>query len=106
MRKIALTVQHSILILIIIWGLFVCTTAAVTRLSARWHAPGVTVLIVLIALDAIATQRIVTRDRQRLEEQLSVRGVELLIIVFLVRIFSLVAQQEPLLATMQPWLRE
>jgi|GEM_PF-3033681 len=106
MRVIRLSVWHSLLILLIIWGLFTTFVAVAERFAIAWQAPGLMTLMMLVALEAIVTQRLVARNRQRFEEQAGARLVELVLIVVLVRIWSIVAQGEPLGATIGPWLRE
>lgn len=105
MRQLALTLRQAILILLIVWGLFTVLVAVGERLSGQWRAPGLVMLIVLVAVEATITQRLVTRERQRFEEQAGVRFVELVVIVILVRIWSLLADNQPLLEAMGPWLR-
>jgi hypothetical protein len=105
MRQIALTLRQAILILLIVWGLFTVLIAAGERLSGQWRAPGLTTLIVLVALEATITQRLVARERLRFEEQAGARLVELVVIVILVRAWSLMAEDLPLRETMEPWLR-
>lgn len=105
MRQLALTLRQAILILLIVWGLFTVLVAVGERMSGQWRAPGLTMLIVLVAVEATITQRLVTRERQRFEEQAGVRLIELVVIVILVRIWSLLADEQRLLASIGPWLR-
>ena len=106
MRRITLDLRQGLLILLIVWGLFTTLVAAAERLLSTWHAPGLIALAVVAALEAIITQRLVVRERRRLEEQAGVRLLELVIIVLLVRLWSLLAQGESLPVMIGPWLRE
>ena len=105
MRQIALTLRQAVLILLIVWGLFTVLIAAGERLSGQWRAPGLVILILLVAVEATITQRLVARERLRFEEQAGARLVELVVIVILVRVWSLMVEDVPLLETMEPWLR-
>ena len=106
MRRIALTVWHASLILLVIWSLFTALVVAAEQFVTGWRAPGLIALGMIVALEAIITQRLVARERQRLEEQAGVRAIEFVVIVLLVRMWSLAAQGGPLIATLGPWLRD
>ncbi len=105
MRRVALTAWHSILILLMIWGCFTALAVAVDRFLHGWNPPGLLSLVVIVACEAIVTQRLMARERRRIEEQVGARGLELVVIVVLVRLWSLRAETEPLLQTIEPWLR-
>jgi hypothetical protein len=105
MRNIALTLRQAILLLLIVWGLFTVLIAAGERVSPQWRAPGLIILVVLVGIEATITQRLVARERLRFEEQAGVRLVELIVVVVLVRVWSLLAENQALLDAMKPWLR-
>lgn len=105
MRHIALSLRQAIMILLINWGLFTVLIAMWERISVEWRAPGLITLLVLIGIEAAITQRLVARERLRFEEQAGARLVELVIVVVLVRIWSLMAEGGPILQTIGPWLR-
>lgn len=105
MRSVALKAWHALLILSMVWGLFAALHAAVGRLTSGWEAPGVGWLELLVGLEAIITQRLMARERRRIEEQIGARGLELVVIILLARLWSLWAEPGPLLDTIGPWLR-
>ena len=105
MRRVALTFWHSLLILAMVWGLLTALVAAAARFAPDWRAPGVITLAMLVATEAIVTQRLMARERRRIEEQVGARGLELVVIVLLVRVWSLRAESDPLMQTIGPWLR-
>ncbi len=105
MRRVALTLWHSFLILVMVWGLITALTQAAERLAGEWNAPGITLLAMIVAVEAIVTQRLVARERRRIEEQVGIRGLEFAMIILLVRVWSLSGEPDPLLRTMEPWLR-
>lgn len=105
MRRVALTLWHSSLILIMVWGLLTALVAAARRLTLTWYAPGITTLGLIIALEAIITQRLAARERRRVEEQIGLRGLEFAILIVFIRLWSLPAELDPLLQTITPWLR-
>ncbi|HZB95770.1 MAG TPA: DUF4129 domain-containing protein [Herpetosiphonaceae bacterium] len=105
MRRVALTVWQSFLILLMVWGLLTALMAAAGRFVPTWNAPGLSSLALIVAAEALITQRLMARERRRLEEQLGARGLELIIIILLVRIWSLGAENDSLLQTIGPWLR-
>jgi hypothetical protein len=61
MRQIAFTLRQAVLLLFIVWGLFTVLIATWERLSTQWRAPGLIMMIVLVAVEATITQRLVTR---------------------------------------------
>lgn len=105
MRRVALTVWQSFLILIMVWGLFTALVAAAGRFAPAWNAPGLTWLALIVAVEALITQRLMARERRRIEEQLGARGLELVVIILLVRVWSLYAENDSLLQMIGPWLR-
>jgi hypothetical protein len=106
MRSIRLNLWHSTLILLVVWGFFTTLVGAAERFAANWYAPGLVLLMTLVAMEAIITQRLVSRERQRLEEQAGARLLELVVIVLLVRVWSLLAQGEAIESAITPWIRE
>ncbi|HZB96351.1 MAG TPA: hypothetical protein VE268_10335, partial [Herpetosiphonaceae bacterium] len=81
MRRVALTVWQSFLILLMVWGLLTALVAAAGRFVPTWNAPGLTSLALIVAVEALITQRLMARERRRIEEQLGARGLELVIII-------------------------
>ena len=106
MRRVALGIGHGLLILVLIAGLFTSIIAVVERFDDDWTARGLLPLLLLVAAEAMITQRLIARERRTLGEQLSVRGLELLVIVLLARAWSLAAQDQSLISSVSPWLRE
>ncbi len=104
-RNVKLTFSHGVLILAMLWGFFTALIAATERVLVNWREQGLIYLLLLVAVEAILTQRLVARERRRIEEQAGIRGLELLVIVLLVRVWSLRAEGAPLVDVVEPWLR-
>jgi hypothetical protein len=104
--RFVVTVWHGALLLVVVMGLFIALVAATERFIIGWHAPALIPLIAILAVEAMATHWLVVRERQSMEEQLKVRGLELLVVIVVVRLWSLAAQGEPLIDTLIPWLRD
>lgn len=105
-RTIMLLLRYGGLLLVILWGLFASLVAAAEHFSQAWHLPGLLPMLTIVALEALITQGLVIRDRQRMDEQVTVRAAELVVLIALVRIWSLVTAEGTLLSHVTPWLRE
>ena len=106
MQRFAVTVWHGALLLVLVMGLMIALIGAAERFITNWYAPGLLALIAVVVLEAMLTQWLIVRERQAFEEQLKVRVLEIIVIILVVRLWSLAAQGEPLVTTLTPWLRE
>ena len=106
MQRFAVTLWHGALLLVLVMGLMIALIGAAERFIPTWNAPAIIPLVVVIVIEAMLTQWLIVRERQQFEEQVKVRLLELLVIVVVVRLWSLAAQGEPLMVSITPWLRE
>ncbi len=106
MRQLRLTLWHIGLVTLLVVSVMVALLAGLRVLAPQWRADWLLPLLALVAAEAVITQRLVARQRLALLEQGNVRAVEWLLIVVAVRLTSLAAEEQPLLATITPWLRD
>ncbi len=106
MQRFTVTIWHGALVMIVVHGLILALISAAERFVTSWDAPGIIPLVLIIVVEAMVTQWLIAHEHQTFEEQVKVRLLELLVIVVVVRLWSLAAQGEPLLVSITPWLRE
>lgn len=104
MRTVRLSLWHMLLVVVMVVATVVAISSGVQTLFPEWHLPRFVPLCTLIALDAVATQRIVARERLGLAEQGPLRVVELLLVVIVVRVASLAAEDVPTAELVRTWL--
>jgi hypothetical protein len=106
MRQVRFTLWQMALIVLLVIGLATAVIAAIERVLPAWRFPGLLPLFTLVALDAVVTQRVVRRQRLSLSEQVPIRAAEGLLVVVMVRLASLGAEDATLSALGQLWLRD
>ncbi len=104
MRTVRLSLWHMLLVVVMVVATVAAIGSGVQALFPEWHLPRFVPLCTLIALDAVATQRIVARERLGLIEQGPLRVVELLLVVIVVRVASLAAEDVPTAELVRTWL--
>ena len=105
MRYFRITIWHLLLVVLIVVGAMTGVLAGVQALLPAWHAPGLWLLLVLVSVDAVLTQWLVERERQGWSEQLTVRVVEMTLLVVAVRVAS-VAGEGVSWSLLETWLRD
>jgi len=106
MRVVRFTLWQIALVVVLVLAPVVAVLAAIQRLVPAWQLPWLIWLLCFTAIDAVATQRVVVRQRLVLAEQLPVRGVEWTLLIVATRLVSVAAENDSLLAAMEPWLRD
>lgn len=106
MRAIRFDLWQMVLVVGLVMGTVVALQAGLLRLLPRLDAPGLLLLLLVVAIDAVVTQRVAVRERLSFAEQGSLRGVEIVLIVVVVRLVSVTGEDVPLRELIQPWLRD
>lgn len=106
MRQVRLQLWQMLLIVALVLGVAVDVLAGLRLIAPHWDGPWLLPLLVVAAADAVATQRVATRQRLSLPEQGALRAVEWTLLLVLIRLASLSSEDGSLLERIEPWLRD
>lgn len=106
MRLIRFTLWQVLLVLVLVLGVVSPMLAALHTLLPQWIAPWLLPLLLVVAIDATLTQRVVVQERLNLSEQGTLRAVEAVLLVVAVRAASGLAEGLSLPRLAEPWLRD
>ena len=98
--------RYLVLVVALTGGVLATILAAVAALGPRWAVPHMLPLGVLVAIEALLTQRLVRQARQTWTEQWPRRLLEWAVLLLVIRGWSLAASPRPFWATITPWLRD
>lgn len=106
MRDVRFSLWHMLLVVALVVAIDINLLAGIQALVPQWSAPWLLPLLAFVAIDAVVTQRIVARERLSFAEQGTLRTVEAMLLIVLIRAVSVVAEDVPLRDVVQPWLRD
>ena len=104
MRSVRLTLWHMGLVIALVVGTATAIGTGLQTVFPEWRFPWFVPFCALVALDAVTTQRIVARERLSLAEQGPLRVVELMLLVIIVRVASLAAEDVSFSELARTWL--
>ena len=106
MRRLHFDLRQMGLVVLVTLGTAMAIGSGMRAVGFETPLPLIYLLLVIVAGDAVVTQRLAHRQRLSLTEQFSIRAIELALLIVAVRIVSLAAEQGGLLAAIEPWLRD
>lgn len=106
MRRLRFDLRQMGLVVLVALGTAVSIGAGMRAVGFRTPLPLIFVLLAIVAADAVVTQRMVYRQRLSLTEQLSIRGIEIALLIVAVRLISLAAEPGGIVQAIGPWLRD
>jgi len=106
MRRLHFDLRQMGLVVLVTLGTAMALGAGMRAVGFAMPLPLVYVLLIIVAADATVTQRLVYQQRLSLSEQLSIRAIEIALLIVVVRVVSLAAEPGGLQAAIEPWLRD